>query len=162
VTSAAAKVVADTGAGTGALRYTTRDGRRVFTEARVALGETLDGALDARASVMNTFADAAAALRPRFGRPATERPGARPAITWQLGRISEGGRLWRRRHAAMTLEANWSRWDAYHRLAGMAVATLRDVHGVRSPANLEVGGWGHDHAAPPPYPQLGLPFAPPA
>jgi hypothetical protein len=60
-------------------------------------------------------------------------------------------------------EANWShylrwpaRWSAYRRLADLAVATLRDVHGIRTPADLVLGGAGYDGAGPVPYPRLGL------
>jgi hypothetical protein len=60
-------------------------------------------------------------------------------------------------------EANWSyhlrwpaRWSVYRRLADLAVATLRDVHGIPSPADLVLGGSGYDDAGPVPYPRLGL------
>jgi hypothetical protein len=277
------EVVADTGVADVHLR-----GRRAVTEVRAALVSTPDG----RASTVDTFADAATALRPRFGSPAVERPGAWPAVTWRLSRIRGSGLLRRRRHATLTLAyssgahgvhlavrsddeadrlaaaavaaaaraetaapppeahgwadgdwvrftatltaeladlepdhvliladrtasdayvqfmqfeqyapaylsaettsdhfreghraltpdqrrrltalgweppdgaANWTRhlewparWEAYHRLADLAVATLRDVHGTRTPADLVLGGWGYDHTRPPPFPRLGL------
>ncbi|GIJ70985.1 DUF6301 family protein [Virgisporangium ochraceum] len=276
-------VVADAGVADVHLR-----GRLAVTEVRATLVSTPDG----RASIVDAFADAAAALRQRFGSPASERPGAWPAVTWRLPRIRGSGLLWRRRHATLTLcyspdargvelavrsddeadrlaaaavaaaaraetaasppppggwadgdwarftdtltaeladlepdhvviladrtasdayvqfmqfeqysppyltaetisdhfrddhrqltpdqrqrltalgweppdgAANWTRhlewparWDGYHRLADLTVATLRDVHGTRSPADLVLGGWGYDHTRPPPFPRLGL------
>lgn len=289
-----------------ALRFVTRAGRRVFAEARVSLAEAPAAA--GREFVVDAFADAAAALEPRYGRVTRDRPGTRPMITWHLTRIKEGRLPWRRRFATMTLElaphgrgvdlairpedeaarlaaaataeaaaaeaaavvdatattetpaaaahpwadgdwdrfaavltaeladlepdhvmiltdrlvgdsfvqvmqfgefggpyvcaetisdqvrdddrpltpeqrrqlaslgwdepppdptpgneANWSvalrwpaRWSQYRRLAGMAVATLRDVHGIRTPADLVLGGWGYDQRGPAPYRRLGL------
>jgi hypothetical protein len=78
---------------------------------------------------------------------------------WQRRRLAELGWV----DPGPEAEANWSldvpwpgRWSDYRRAAELSVAALRDVHGVRTPADLVLAGWGYDHQLPAPYPRLGL------